>query len=325
MNHLTFIYLFPRCLALLVFCSPALAQTDLDKPATNHLKGAPTDSLIDGYVCPMHPNVTAEQNGQICYLCGMALVDGRIKRPHASHEPHNGGVFFMSRDNWHHVEGTLPDPGVFHLYVYDNYSLPMPTTMMSGRLVFQEFWDQNGQEVRPPIATPLVPSPDGVSFTVVDDRLALERDFNVRLRFRPELPEEDRFDFTFYDYSRLETGRASARSPWTDTLVLPETPGVLFDALLSRVSLVDGLLKQNRLNQLFYSALAAKDLALALLKNPGDLDEEKRAELNRAVTTIVRAAWRLDQYGDYGDRPGSEAAFRMMTDGVERIKALYPK
>ena len=323
MTFLTFNYLLPLCLSVMVLCSSAYAQTALDTPAISDLKSAPTDSLIQGYVCPMDPNVTAEQNGQICYLCGMALVDGRIKRPHASHEPHYGGVFFMSRDNWHHVEGTLPDPGVFHLYVYDNYSLPMPTTMMSGRLVFQEFWDQNGQEVRPPIATPLVPSSDGVSFTVVDDRLALERDFNARLRFRPDQPEEDRFDFTFYTYSRPETDQVSAQRLLPDTLSIPESPGILLDALLSRVALVDGLLKQNRLNQLFYSALASKDLALALLKNPGDLDEEKRAELNRAVTTIVRAAWRLDQYGDYGDRPGAEAAFRMMTDGVARIKVLY--
>lgn len=323
MTFLTFNYLLPLCLSVMVLCSSAYAQTALDTPAISDLKSAPTDSLIDGYVCPMHLQVTAEEEGQVCYLCGMALVDGYIKQPHASHEPHHDGIFFMSRDNWHHVEGSLPDPGVFRLYVYDNYSLPMPTGAMSGRLVFQEFWDQNGHEIRSPIATPLVPASDGVSFTVIDNRLTLGLDFNVRIRFRPEQPEEDRFDFTFYDYSRPKIDQAIAQGLLSNTLTIPETPGVLLDALLSRVALVDGLLKQNRLNQLFYSALASKDLALALLKNPGDLDEEKRAELNRAVTTIVRAAWRLDQYGDYGDRPGAEAAFRMMTDGVKRLKALY--
>jgi hypothetical protein len=295
-----------------------------DMPAADYLRGVPPDSIIRGYLCPMHPGVTAEQAGQTCYLCGMALVDGRIKMPHASHEPHYGGLFFMSRNNWHHIEGALPEPGVFRFYLYDNYSNPMPVLHASGRLVLQEFRDENGDEVRPPVHVPLVPSPDGVSFAVADNRLQLGRDFHVRIRFRPDQAEEDRFDFAFYAYSHPEADTAARAGASSGTLVIPDTPEGILHAMVERAEHIQTLIGQSRLNELFLPALEAKDLALALADHPGSLDEAGVASLNHAVKTIVKAGWLLDTYGDLGDRPGAEAAFRMMSAGIAQVNALYP-
>ncbi|MBM3264064.1 MAG: hypothetical protein FJY97_11655 [candidate division Zixibacteria bacterium] len=286
----------------------------------DYLAGVPPDSVIQGFLCPMHPHVTAEQPGRRCYLCDMELVDGRIRMPHGSHEPRYGGIFFMSRDNWHHIEGALPQPGLFRFYLYDNYSLPMPVVYASGRLVFQEFIGPDGEILHPPVDTPLVPASDGVSFIVADDRLAPGRDFHVRIRFSSEQPEEDRFDFTFYAHS----GPALPEKNLTqDALELPQTPTALLAAIRVRVETVDTLIAQNRLTEIFLPALETKNLALTLLDHGHVVNEEDTHALSVAVKTVVKAAWLLDLYGDYGDKPEAEKACRMLTEATEKIRRLY--
>lgn len=319
-------------LLLIFFIStPLSAQTDdqgmsLDMLPENYLQDVPADSVVTGFLCPMHPQVTDEKDGQTCYICGMALVDGRIKMPHGSHDPHYGGIFFMARDTWHHVEGTMPAPGVFRFRLYDNYSKPMTTMHASGRLVFQEFRDENGNETRPPIDTPLIDADDGVSFIVTDRRLQLERDFHVRIRFKPDQEEEDRFDFAFYAYSQVEASSDTLETnASTGTLVIPDQPEAILAAMLERIEKVQMLISRSRLSEVFLPALEAKDLALALTENPGDhLEEDQIRRLNHAVKEITKAAWLLDTYGDFGDKPASESAFKEMETGVMKVKGLYP-
>ena len=313
-----------------VICLPVLAQSENQDMSSeilpdNYLQDAPADSVIQGYLCPMHPAVTAEVDEQTCYICGMALVDGRIKMPHGSHDSHYGGIFFMARDTWHHIEGTMPAPGVFRFYLYDNYSKPLTTMHASARLVYQEFRDENGDETRPPVETLLIDADDGVSFIVSDRRLQLERDFHIRIRFKQDQKEEDRFDFAFYAYS--QTDNPSGTLPTntsTATLIIPDSPEALLSAMLERVENVEMLIKRSRLNEIYLPALEAKDLALALAENPGDtLDEEQMNTLNHAVKDITKAAWRLDAFGDFGDKPAAESSFKVMADGVARVRKIY--
>lgn len=292
-----------------------------------YLVGVPTDSLVVGFLCPMHPKVTAEKDGATCYICGMALVDGTIKMPHASHDPHYGGVFFMARDTWHHVEGAMPAPGVFRFHLFDNYSIPMTTMYASGRVIFQEFRDDNGNQSRPPISTPLLEAPDGVSFMVTDRRFQLERDFHVLVRFKPDQKEEDRFDFAFYEYtSQTDRKTGTEFTPdkdFTASLIIPETPNGIIAAILTRVSDLEDLIGRSKLNEIFLPALEVKDLALALSDSPGTLDERQIDVLRVAVKSIVKSSWLLDSSGDFGDKPESESHFRVLTRNIAAIEALY--
>ena len=316
---------------ILIHFPPGFAQSEnqdmsLEMLPNSYLQNVPADSVVAGFLCPMHPHVTAEEKGESCYICGMNLVDGKIKMPHGSHEPHNGGIFFMARDTWHHVEGTLPTPGIFQFYLYDNYSKPMTTSNVSGRMVFQEFRDEQGDEARPPIDTPLIKATNDVSFTVSDRRLQLGRDFHIRIRFKPDQEEEDRFDFAFYDYSKIDAPSDSLNTnSSTATMIIPYFPSDILTALLERVEKVDRLIKRSRLSEIYVPALEAKDLALALLENPGDdLDEDQTYILTHAVKNITKAAWHLDTFGDFGDKPAVESAFKVMSEGVARVKMLYP-
>ena len=42
-------------------------------------------------------------------------------------------MFFMAPDNWHHLEGTYPEEGVFRVYLFNNFSEPLNAKEFKGR------------------------------------------------------------------------------------------------------------------------------------------------------------------------------------------------
>src|SRR5262245_3378806 len=57
---------------------------------------------------------------------GSAMIAKYTPRPHGNHNPQHGGQFFMAPDNWTHLEGTLPQDRLVRIYVYDDYTKPLP-------------------------------------------------------------------------------------------------------------------------------------------------------------------------------------------------------
>lgn len=50
---------------------------------------------------------------------------GSSEKAHMDHKAKHGGLFFMSLDNVHHLEGVLLPPGTFRVYLYDEYAKPL--------------------------------------------------------------------------------------------------------------------------------------------------------------------------------------------------------
>jgi hypothetical protein len=55
---------------------------------------------------------------------------GPTSAPHMNHRPQHGGMFFMSLDNVHHLEGVLVTTGTFQVYVYDAFTRTLPPDEM---------------------------------------------------------------------------------------------------------------------------------------------------------------------------------------------------
>lgn len=207
--------------------------------------------------------------------------------PHGDHNPKHGGIFFMSPDLFHHLEGVI-EGAEFRLYIYNNLTEPMDVRGFRARVGTKELDAAgNGAYLRMPFSKP--PGQESPELTVF-----------VRLA---ESSPDERFDFVFMS------------PPPGDVLpdfIIPERAEDIFREILLRDRRIQALMSRGAWNELFIPALEAKDLALAL----GSSVPVKR---------IVRAAWLLDAYGDQGNREKVESAYRLFESGVSELKKVYAR
>ena len=295
------------------------------------------------WTCPDHPDVTSLEPS-ICPIDGgRQLVQKLSALPHEDHTPKHGGIFFMAPDNWHHLEGTYPEPGRFIVHLYDNYSQPMTAGATKGRVVLNERYDVNTGEIHELLAYPLLAAPDGTYLEAGVGTQDFPTEITAKVRFEPGGPEE-RFDFIFADYSS-DPGTAppapttaaveppsptpapvTSPPPAAVTLIaptIPDAPADIASEIASRDVRIDELMAEGAFTEIYIPALEAKDLALALTPHLDGLPAPHQLTVRLAVKTLVRGAWMLDWYGDLGNRQRVQEAYALFGSAVVDIKAAY--
>tara|TARA_B100000929_G_scaffold268591_1_gene237509 strand:+ start:1040 stop:2389 length:1350 start_codon:yes stop_codon:yes gene_type:complete len=294
------------------------------------------------WTCSEHPEVSSSEPG-ICPLDGeQKLVQRLNSLPHEDHSPKHGGTFFMAPDNWHHLEGTHPDPGRFVLYLYDNYSQPMDTGAATGRAVLRETYNVSLDSMVEDVAYPLTIGPEGRFFEADIGEQELPTTVTAKIRFEPGADEE-RFDFIFNSitddpagstFSTQRSGGLGATqatpppaAATTGTLLvnIPEEPTEIATELAIRNATVQNLVRNGGFTEIWIPALEAKDLALALTPHLDGLTPDKQLPVRLAVKELVRAAWLLDWHGDLGNRQRVEAAYAIFGQAAEIITAAYDR
>lgn len=107
------------------------------------------------------------------------------KHTRAKHQDHgakHGGTFFMALDNMHHLEGVFEPPGIFRVYLYDAYTMPLSIEKMkkaSGTV-------QVGDSPDAP-KLPLALSKDGKTLELALPNLKFPFTLTVVMHF-PDLP-----------------------------------------------------------------------------------------------------------------------------------------
>jgi hypothetical protein len=101
----------------------------------------------------------------------------------------------MAEDQWHHLEGTYPEPGLFRAYFYDNFTKPLAVAGFSGTVAVL---DANGNETASVLLRP------GPIANTLEARLQAA---SVPLKAAAKVKfgaggKEQRFDFAFSDYSQ---------------------------------------------------------------------------------------------------------------------------
>jgi hypothetical protein len=340
------------------------------------------------WTCPVHAAVIKDQPGKcpidrrdlvqmtmsVAWMCpGNASVKPSVEpgscpdgtpmqrqyspRAHGNHNPQHGGGFFMASDNWHHLEGAYYSPGVFRLYLYDDFTKPLALAQVrsaSARIIVGP-GGKDSKEV------PLVRN--GRFFEARIGKLPFPLDVQARVKFDAGKPE-NRFDFTFERFSRdtpapaaVTTSTTNPASPTTSTAARPApgtAPGVLgtapevetvpsgVDAGLLPVAIpetVPEMLRQLRTRSdqikafidrgayaaVYVPAFQAKDVALALDEKKGTLPQDRQRVVGPAVDRLVRTAYLLDAFGDLGNKQQIVDAFKQFSAAVDDIETAFPK
>ena len=295
------------------------------------------------WTCPDHPEIDSLNPGLCPIDRATRLVQRLAPLPHEDHSPKHGGIFFMAPDNWHHIEGVYPGDGRIAVYVYDNYSQPMSAEAVQGRIVLEEKYDVNANEVREVVAYPLAASSDDLYLEARIGNQELPLEVVAKVRFDGETTE-DRFDFVFSSHgqenvapSSPEINRDIPSEPVLDSsadlspssieallaVAIPGDPESIVSEIADRDSDIRKLLESGVFTEIYIPALQAKELALALGSHTVKLTPDRQVVVTLAVKSLVRSAWLLDWYGDLGNRPLIQEAYSIFETAVSHLRAAY--
>jgi hypothetical protein len=300
------------------------------------------------FTCPVHA-VVAEKEAGKCPICGRTLgqvtvkvawrcgdVDKDLMEPqrckdgsaairvqraaaHGNHNPQHGGQFFMAQDYWHHIEGVYPSPGVFRLFIFDDYTKPLAAEKVQAvhaRLV-QETTNPQTFAVTEVASVPLVAAEGGAYLEAKIDTVPLPANLVLQAVFT-DGGKEQRFDFTFDAYS------ADSAPPALDVATrlmmdVPDDPPSLLKMLVERRDALKEIVGRGGLSEVWVPALQGKDLALALELHAREFPDRRRAAVAAATHEVVQAAFRLDSSGDRGEREAVQRAAEQFDRGVSAL------
>jgi len=281
-------------------------------------------------------------------------------RPHGNHNPQHGGQFFMAPDNWHHLEGALPRPGLVRIYLYDDYSKPLPLDQakrVQARIVTKETVDPVTKAAKE-IASPLVLTRDGRFLEARVDNRTFPAQMSAKVKFKADGPEY-RFDFAFASVSKdpvapvgapqraangpparaATTGAAAVAS--LDTagsnpdfnaagnpnnqiqVVIPDSIEAMVREVSVRNQKILDLIDKGSFGEIYLPAFEAKELALAIDEHSGQLPPERRQDADAAIRQLVRSAWLLDAFGDIGNRQQIMDTYAGFRSAVSTLESLF--
>lgn len=266
------------------------------------------------WTCADNPKIDRINPGKCAD--GSPMIPKHTPRAHGNHNPQHGGLFFMAPDNWHHLEGTYPEEGVFRLHLYDDYSKPLPLEKLkqvTGRVVTKN-----------DAMYPLKLGNNGL-FEARFDHVDMPAEMTAFVQLKREGPEH-RFDFIFQEFSQdrgatiLTAGISSALS-----IEIPDDTAQVLALLSTKSRQIRELIDKGSFGEIYVPAFHAKDLALALDVRAKELPLSRRAGAIAAIEQLVRSAWQLDAYGDLGNRDQINEAYASFAAAADEVESAFSK
>jgi hypothetical protein len=284
------------------------------------------------FTCPEHPDINKLTPGK----CpdGSAMEPKYTMRAHGNHNPQHNGIFFMAEDNWHHVEGAYPEEGLFRLYLYNDYTKPLPPDLakrIKARVVTKETFDPATKTTKEITAYPLKLSENGEYLEAKIDRLpaskAAPAQMTAKVQFTADQKKDYVFDFAFPGLSEdkdsaIATFAATGIDP-LQSIDIPDDPVQILKLLNEKTRALADFIQKRDYGQIWVPAFQSKDLALALDVRIQDLPAAERPKVTNSIEQLVRAAWLLDNYGDTGDKTQIDSAFAVFSQAAEQVQAAF--
>ena len=310
------------------------------------------------WVCPGSPDKHELSPGKCSD--GSDRIQRFEPRLHGDHNPRHGGQLFMADDAWHHLEGTYPEPGIFRVFFYDDWTRPLTPEGFAARAIIK---DSTGKELSTvPLMASKVAASNAMDAQVTNASLPLF--VSLRVRFKADEPEK-LFDFSFLEYSK-EPGQTSlpASTPGPTVPpppapkpsvgpavadVVPEPPAqppasldqsiatplqqepipmnareILAELTARSQELTRKIEEGAPLGEYWVPALRSKDLAVALVNDHlNQIPLNRRPIAEDAAGRLLRAAYAIDNFGDIGDRERILSAYDTFVRAVNELRSAY--
>ncbi|HEX2464588.1 MAG TPA: hypothetical protein VHR17_08170 [Thermoanaerobaculia bacterium] len=244
---------------------------------------------------------------------------------HMDHSPLHGGQFFMAANSYHHLEGALPRPGEFDLYVYDDYKRPLDPRNFAGVVVFETF--DKAKNEWSETSYPLELAEPGAQFLRARIPETMPAEFFASVWLAGET---SRFDFYFEEPSReltqVELARYASLGPHSHQrppLIVPEAAGAVVAELELRTQLLRDLIERRDWLALHIPAFDAIDLAEALLDKLEGLPARDQGLVRQAVARTLQSAAEIDRAGDLADPGRVQRAFARYDEAVKTVVAAF--
>ncbi len=243
---------------------------------------------------------------------------------HMDHNPLHGGQFFMAANSYHHLEGALPRPGEFRLYVYDDFKQPVDPRNFAGQVVF-EAWNEeteNYDETRYPLDVAV-----GSNYLISEIPEQLPSEFFAHVWLAGE---QQRYDFYFEETTVEPVGgssrgtaiRAGPHSHKRPPMTIPEDPVAITALMANKRDRVRTQIENGEWLTLYVPAFDARDLAEVLLDRLTGLSARQRGQARKAIGRVMQSAAELDRSGDLADRARAQRAFERFDGGVRELVDL---
>ena len=273
------------------------------------------------FTCTGHPEINQLEPGE-CEN-GKPMVRKYTARSHGDHNPKHGGVFFMASDTWHHIEGTYPAAGRLRVYLYDDFTKPLPAAQargVKGRIVTKEVFNPATKTTRELASAPLVLVASGTAsgsyLEAKIEPMTLPAQITAKIAFKPG-DKENRFDFTFAALSKDTATPAAA--PRAAPGPIAPAPSAAVSSLLSDLKASQAelgtMVETGQFASIYVPALRAKDIALEIGVRAANIQAAEGP-----VKQIVLAAFQLDNFGDLGDREQIDEALSRMNAAIAALE-----
>jgi hypothetical protein len=104
---------------------------------------------------------------------------------------------------------------------------------------------------------------------------------------------------------------------------LPQVSAELLKLLSMCSKEVDTLIQDGQFGFVYQPTMLSKDIAMALESHVGELPNQQRTQAASAIRRVVLAAWKLDLYGDLGNREKLAETYQTYSAAIADIQKAY--
>lgn len=197
----------------------------------------------------------------LCTSCGQP-VSGM---GHMDHTPmHGGWQFFMSDNLYHHLEGTMHEEGIFKLFMYDDWKVPLDARNFKAALFMEEENEATGEVTATEYE--LAGKNEGDTWLTAELPKEFPLSFYVNIWLAGE---EKRYDFIFEELTPMPDPDAAPsefrlHAHQCEAVTIPPTTQRIVEEIVKRDRMIQSRIENKDWLQIHCPAEDTKNLVAAL-------------------------------------------------------------